>query len=242
MAAKKVTVIRDGKEKEMCPENLVVGDLVSFHREDKVPADIRIISATCDLMVDCKTLTGESDAQPRSERKTQDHPLITANLLFLGTFIVKGAGRGIVHKTGKKTMIGQIAKLTSGPKPKSTLEEEIDHFVEFIATIALVIAFLMTCLRRLLEPELTISEALWHFVTIIVANIPEGLLPTLVASLNISAKRMARKKVLIKKFDAVETLGNVSVLCSDKTGTITTGIMKVSHINTMGTTYDAEEN
>lgn len=219
-------------------EDLVIGDLVEIKGGDQVPADIRLVTNQS-LKVDNSSLTGEAEPQPRSLNAEHHSPLEAQNLMFFSTNCLEGSGTGIVIRTGDSTAMGRIAILTTGLSHDITpLANDIRSFIIKISALAilLAIAFFFTCLLI----GFTILESLIYFITIIVANVPEGLLPTLTLALTLTAKRMAQKNCLIKSISAVETLGSTSAICTDKTGTLTQNKMTVAHIWYSDETFTAE--
>lgn len=227
-----VAVIRDGNLAEIEAALLVPGDLIDIKFGDKLPADIRIISCSSNMQVDNSALTGESEPQKRNAKISTEEISETKNVAFFGTMCVKGVCRGIVFSTGDRTMMGRIAKLADSTEQIETpISREINHFVLMISTVAITIGVLFFIVSFVKRPGL--SYIITHFVFligIIVANVPEGLLATVTVSLSLTASRMATKNVLVKNLEAVETLGSTSVICSDKTGTLTTNVMTVSHV------------
>lgn len=221
------TVIRDGEKDTVDATSLVLGDLVEIQAGDRVPADIRIVRAS-QLRVDNSSLTGESEPQSRSSDKTSDNPLETRNLAFYASNCVDGNGQGIVVATGDRTVMGNIAGLTEQLEAGETpIAKEIDHFVKLITITACSVGVLFFSLALLNGYEWL--EAVVFLIGIIVANVPEGLLATVTVCLTLTAKRMAARNCLVKNLEAVETLGSTSVICSDKTGTLTKNTMTVSH-------------
>jgi len=227
-----VAVIRDGKLTEREAASLVPGDLIDIKFGDKLPADIRIISCSSNMYVDNSALTGESEPQKRNAKKSTDELMETKNVAFFGTMCVKGVCRGIVISTGDRTTMGRIAKLADSTEQVETpISREISHFVFIISAVAIFLGVTFFIVSVVKRPGA--DYIIDHFVFvigIIVANVPEGLLATVTVSLSLTASRMATKNVLVKNLEAVETLGSTSVICSDKTGTLTTNIMTVSHV------------
>jgi len=233
MVPESATVIRDGEKIRVESHNLVVGDIVEIKGGDKIPADVRIIEAN-GLKVDNSSLTGESEAQSRSAEMTHDNPLETKNIAFYTTFATEGTATAIVVNTGDRTVIGRIASLVVNTVSVDTpIKKEIHHFIRIISGVAIFlgVTFLIIALALDYEP----IAAMLFVIGIIVANVPEGLLATVTVSLTLTAKRMARKFVLVKNLESVETLGSTSTICSDKTGTLTQNRMTVAHIY-----YDGE--
>ncbi|XP_023390675.1 sodium/potassium-transporting ATPase subunit alpha-1 [Pteropus vampyrus] len=228
MVPQQALVIRNGEKMSINAEDVVVGDLVEVKGGDRIPADLRIISAN-GCKVDNSSLTGESEPQTRSPDFTNENPLETRNIAFFSTNCVEGTARGIVVYTGDRTVMGRIATLASGLEGGQTpIAAEIEHFIHLITGVAVFLGVSFFILSLILE--YTWLEAVIFLIGIIVANVPEGLLATVTVCLTLTAKRMARKNCLVKNLEAVETLGSTSTICSDKTGTLTQNRMTVAHM------------
>uniref|UniRef100_A0A8B9VYH9 Potassium-transporting ATPase alpha chain 2 n=1 Tax=Anas zonorhyncha TaxID=75864 RepID=A0A8B9VYH9_9AVES len=228
MIPQQALVIRDAEKKELPAEQLVVGDIVEIKGGDRIPADIRLISAQ-GCKVDNSSLTGESEPQSRSCDFTHENPLETKNIAFYSTTCVEGTATGIVINTGDRTVIGRIASLASGVgNEKTPIAIEIEHFVYLVAGVAISIGVLFFIIS--VSMRYKILDSIIFLIGIIVANVPEGLLATVTVSLSLTAKRMAKKNCLVKNLEAVETLGSTSIICSDKTGTLTQNRMTVAHL------------
>ncbi|XP_074836964.1 sodium/potassium-transporting ATPase subunit alpha-3 [Carettochelys insculpta] len=228
MVPQQALVIREGEKMQLNAEEVVVGDLVEVKGGDRVPADLRIISAH-GCKVDNSSLTGESEPQTRSPDCTHDNPLETRNITFFSTNCVEGTARGVVIATGDRTVMGRIATLASGLEVgKTPIAVEIEHFIQLITGVAVFLGVSFFILSLILG--YTWLEAVIFLIGIIVANVPEGLLATVTVCLTLTAKRMARKNCLVKNLEAVETLGSTSTICSDKTGTLTQNRMTVAHM------------
>lgn len=231
-------VIRDAQESTIAAENLVVGDIVRLNSGVKVPADLRLL--TCNsLKLETSALTGESKAIDYTSDPADSGVFDAHNVAFNGSFCLDGDGLGLVIRTGDKTMIGQIAKLTNQQKDhKTLLQIEIARFVRFIAFLSVgmgaVIFAIAIGIEAATGPKLTAAKVLSLFIngflTILVANIPEGLPATVTSQLTIIARRMAKLNVYTKRLDIVETLGAATVIASDKTGTLTTNTMTVTDL------------
>ncbi|KAK2495117.1 hypothetical protein MC885_019677 [Smutsia gigantea] len=228
MVPQQALVIRNGEKMSINAEDVVVGDLVEVKGGDRIPADLRIISAN-GCKADNSSLTGESEPQTRSPDFTNENPLETRNIAFFSTNCVEGTSRGIVVYTGDRTVMGRIATLASGLEGGQTpIAAEIEHFIHITTGVTVFLGVSFFILSLILE--YTWLEAVIFLIGIIVANVPEGLLATVTVCLTLTAKCMARKNCLVKNLEAVETLGSTSTICSDKTGTLTQNRMTVAHM------------
>jgi magnesium-transporting ATPase (P-type) len=225
-------VIRDGEEQKIPAEELVPGDLVLVVGGDHVSADCRLVMET-ELRVDQSALSGES----YPVRKTAEALLCDrvtrsemANLIFAGTGVAAGNGKGIVFATGMETEFGGIARLTLGMgEETSPLQKEINRMTRVVTALAVGIgvAFFFLSVIVVHRP---VSAGFLFAVGMVVAFVPEGLLPTVTLALAMGVQRMARRNALIKRLSSVETLGSCTVICTDKTGTLTQNEMTVSDI------------
>ncbi|KAG8430257.1 hypothetical protein GDO86_018148 [Hymenochirus boettgeri] len=228
MVPQQALVLRDGKRAELLAERLVIGDIVYVKGGDKIPADLRLLESQ-GCKVDNSSLTGESEAQPRSPDCTHENPLETKNLAFYSTTCLEGTACGIVINTGDRTVIGRIASLASQVGDQKTpIALEIEHFVHMISGLAVAVGILFFIIA--ISMGYSALNAIIFCIGIVVAYVPEGLLATVTVCLSLTAKRMAKKNCLIKNLEAVETLGSTSVICSDKTGTLTQNRMTVAHM------------
>ncbi|KAM4567422.1 sodium/potassium-transporting ATPase subunit alpha-3b [Fundulus diaphanus] len=228
MVPQQALVIREGEKVQINAEEVVAGDLIEVKGGDRIPADIRVVSAH-GCKVDNSSLTGESEPQSRSPDNTHDNPLETRNVAFFSTNCVEGTARGIVIYTGDRTVMGRIATLASGlDTGKTPIAKEIEHFIQIITGVAVFLGVTFFILAIVLGYSWL--EAVIFLIGIIVANVPEGLLATVTVCLTLTAKRMAKKNCLVKNLEAVETLGSTSTICSDKTGTLTQNRMTVAHM------------
>ncbi|XP_075321993.1 sodium/potassium-transporting ATPase subunit alpha-3b isoform X2 [Odontesthes bonariensis] len=228
MVPQQALVIREGEKVQINAEEVVAGDLIEVKGGDRIPADIRVVSAH-GCKVDNSSLTGESEPQSRSPDCTHDNPLETRNIGFFSTNCVEGTARGIVIYTGDRTVMGRIATLASGlDTGKTPIAKEIEHFIHIITGVAVFLGVTFFILAIILGYSWL--EAVIFLIGIIVANVPEGLLATVTVCLTLTAKRMAKKNCLVKNLEAVETLGSTSTICSDKTGTLTQNRMTVAHM------------
>lgn len=238
-----VIVQRDGKKIQVNSKELVPGDIIYLAEGDKITADARLIEVT-DLKVDHSSLTGESEPQLRSLKSTSDNLLMSRNMVFSGTLVQSGIGKAIVITTGDSTQIGQIAKVTKEVETQTShLQMQIGHFIKIISYIAILLGVSFFAMGWLIM-DTPFWTNLVFAIGIIVANVPEGLLPTVTLTLSITAQRMAKRQVLIKNIDALETLGSLTVICSDKTGTLTENNLNVHgfYMNNGFYKYDHGEN
>mmetsp|Transcript_17079 Transcript_17079/g.20561 ORF Transcript_17079/g.20561 Transcript_17079/m.20561 type:complete len:1160 (+) Transcript_17079:196-3675(+) len=234
MIPKKCNCLRDGQIVVVDAWELVPGDVVDLQDGSQVPADIRVMTAN-ECKVDNSSLTGESEPVDRTPNLARDmagnlvtQPMEAENLVFYTTMITTGSLRGVVIGTGDRTAMGQIAGLTTETvNDASPIAQEIEKFVHLISGVAIVlgISFFFVGVGM----GTYIIKNVVFVIGIIVANVPEGLLATVTVSLALTAQRMAKKEVLVKNLEAVETLGSTTVICSDKTGTLTQNRMTVQH-------------
>ena len=235
-----VNVIRDGNEQKILAEDLVTGDVMLLAEGDKISADARVVRAS-DLQVDQSTLTGESNPV----RKTADAVLEddlsaaeTPNLIFAGTSVSEGNGRAIVTRIGMNTEFGKIANLTQNMgEAQSPLQKQLDRVTKQVTIFALVMGVIFFTLDVLLVHNGLASSFIFS-LGMIVAFIPEGLLPTVTLSLAMAVQRMSKRNALVKKLSSVEALGSTSVICTDKTGTLTQNEMTVNHLWTASHEYE----
>ncbi|HWR90501.1 MAG TPA: cation-transporting P-type ATPase [Dissulfurispiraceae bacterium] len=220
-----VKVLRDGGEKEIPAREVVPGDVILLAEGDKVPADARLLESNS-LRVNNAPLTGESEAVLRDVRPFDGEITRSPNIVFAGTAVVSGSARAVVFATAMSTEFGRIAHLTSGVEAGlSPLQKEIVRVTRLVATIATVVGTFFFVMGFLIGRDFW-SNFIFA-IGITVALIPEGMLPTVTLALAMGSQRMARRKALIKTLPSVETLGAVTVICTDKTGTLTQNRMTV---------------
>jgi sodium/potassium-transporting ATPase subunit alpha len=218
-------VKRDGTEINMEARNLTLGDVVRLTAGQKVPADVIMIESN-GIKVDNSSLTGEAEPLKRTIECTDPMPTRTKNVAFFGTAVHEGEGYGVVVRIGDNTTMGDIARsVLETEKPKALMELEIERFVHIISGIALSIGIIFFAVGMGMGYE--VKRALIFTIGIIVANVPEGLLATVTVALTITAQRMAGKEVHVKSTLIVETLGSITCIASDKTGTLTQNRMSV---------------
>ena len=234
------TVLRDGEVREIPTRELVPGDVAILDDGAVVPADLRLFYAK-NLSTDEAALTGESvpvEKEPDPLPKADLSPADQRSMAFSGTFAVRGTGRGIVVATADKTELGKIAMLMKGA-PTDTLApltRKVGRFTKFIIIAVMVLASINLILGATLG-DYRLVDAFLASVALAVAAIPEGLPAILTIALAFGAKAMARKNALIRRLPAVETLGSATVICSDKTGTLTRNEMTVGRIYCAQKTY-----
>lgn len=228
----KAKVIRKGEELEILRAELVPGDIIVLEEGDNISADSRLVEAF-QLKVDNSTLTGESrPVRKESEgMEAEDHAFVEMhNLIFAGTSVSSGSGKAVIFATGNKTEFSKIAALTQAVKEdKSPLQKEIGKLTRIIAAIAILMGFSLFAVNVFLI-GFPLELAFLFAIGLTVANVPEGLLPTVTLSLAAAAKKMVGKNALVKKLSSVETLGSTTIICTDKTGTLTKNEMTVRKI------------
>lgn len=226
-------VVRERRENKVPASDIVPGDIIIIEEGDNIPADARLIEAQ-ELRVNNSAFSGESKL---SHKMSEGFPnaegflwLEMPNLVFAGTSVASGMGKAIVIATGMNTEIGKIAYLTQTVKMDlSPLQIEVNRLSKLIAVISVIMGFIFFFVG-LSFTKMTLVASGMFAIGIIIANVPQGLMPTLTLALSMAVQRMARRKALIKKLSSVETLGCTNVICTDKTGTLTTNQMSVSRI------------
>lgn len=230
MLSSKAVVIRNGRKADITATELVPGDIVWLEAGDKVPADLRLLQSR-NLYVQEAVLTGESvPVEKRSETLLQTVPLAErVNCAYSGTLVTQGQGTGVVVNTGGQTEIGRINRLLFDVEQTQTpLLRQMDKFARYMALIIIVLAALVF-LGGLLQGDAP-GYLFMVVVSLVVSAIPEGLPTILTVALAIGVTRMAKQHAIIRKLPATETLGAVSVICSDKTGTLTRNEMMVATV------------
>jgi calcium-translocating P-type ATPase len=220
-----VVVLRDGRRRSVDARLLVPGDVIVLEEGDCVPADARIVEGG--LQVDTSALTGESVPVTREAGEPESEMLLEArDLVFSGASCTGGRARALVFATGMRTELGRISALSERVGyEQSPLERQVRRVAKLIALVAVVVGLAFLPLGLL--AGLPFDEALVFAVGLLVANVPEGLLPTITLSLAVGVRALARDGALVKRLSAVETLGSTTVICTDKTGTLTVNRMRV---------------
>ncbi len=240
MLAAHARVARDRAEQQVLSEELVPGDVLILGEGDRISADARLLMAS-DLQVDQSILTGESSPRRKTRdrvrhelERTSDSP----NLVFAGASVSSGTGRAVVTSIGMNTVFGGIAHLTQSMQDEpSPLQLELDRLTRQLSLIALGMGVAFFLAGTLVVHD-SWSKAFIFALGMVVAFIPEGLLPTVTLSLAMAVQRMSKEHALVKKLSAVETLGCTTVICSDKTGTLTQNEMTVCNLWLPGCTFD----
>lgn len=233
LTAENVFVVRDGEVKQVPAAELVPGDVVKINSGEKVPADIRVITSS-DLKVNNAPLTGENVDIKLGPNANHKELYEAKNIARSGCNFTSGNGVAVVFLTGDKTFFGLIAKSTTAVEhPDTLMKQQIRRLILILGTFAVGLGALFLALAMV--TGYTWMDAVIFFISIVVANVPEGLLPQLTVALSITAKRLQDRGVLVSNLEIIETLGAVTVICSDKTGTLTCNRMTATHI-----VYDAK--
>ncbi|MFN7119320.1 MAG: cation-translocating P-type ATPase [Saprospiraceae bacterium] len=232
LAVPQVRVRRDGKLQEISAQFLVPGDVIQLEAGNAVPADVRLLESI-NLRIQEATLTGESEPVEKHTDALQEKELALGdrkNMAYLGTVVTYGRGSAVVVETGMRTELGKIARLIQSVHAEQTpLQRKLDQVGKILA-VAGIVAALAVLLLGLYLGE-TLNEVLLSAISVAVAVVPEGLPAVVTITLALGAQRMFRRKALIRKLPAVETLGSVTVICSDKTGTLTENRMTVTVVD-----------
>ncbi len=224
-----VKALREGKISQLLVEQLVPGDIVLLEQGDNIPADCRLVEAF-GVRVNNATVTGESLPQARDAGPSEAEEIIRGrNILLAGTSMVAGQAKAVVFATGMHTEFGKIAGLTqTGGEVASPLRKEIAHVSRLILILAVIIGLIVFALSWSIG--VSFWQAFVFAIGLIVSMVPEGLLPTLTLALVLATQRMAKRNVLIRHLSSVETLGSTTVICTDKTGTLTQNRMEVKQL------------
>lgn len=227
------TVLRDGRPSVVPAESLVPGDIVVLQSGDKIPADMRLIQVK-NLQTQEAALTGESVAVEKSTRPVSEDAVIGDRtcMAYSGTLVAYGQGTGVVVATGDQTELGRISSMLAEVEQLTTpLLRQIAVFGHWL-TVVIIAAAAITFAFGILLRDYSISEMFLAAISLAVAAIPEGLPAIMTITLAIGVQRMARRHAIIRRLPAVETLGSVTVICSDKTGTLTRNEQTVHTIAT----------
>ncbi|MDX1424778.1 MAG: cation-transporting P-type ATPase [Kiloniellales bacterium] len=238
MLAPKSAALRDGERRSVDSASLVPGDIVMLEAGDRVPADLRLIEAA-GLRIEEAILTGESVSVDKATRPVAaDAPIgDRSSMAFSGTLVAAGAGRGVVVATGAATEIGRISGMLAKVETLSTpLVRQMDAFARWLTILILLLAAVLLVYGYFVG-HLPFAEMFMAVVGLSVAAIPEGLPAVLTITLAVGVQAMARRNAIVRRLPAIETLGSVSVICSDKTGTLTRNEMMAATLASAGHTY-----
>jgi Ca2+-transporting ATPase len=235
LAVPLVRVIRNGKVVQQSARELVPGDIVLLEAGNAIPADLRLLESK-NLMVQEAALTGESEAVNKqvAALESANIPLgDRVNMAYMGTSVSYGRGVGVVVATGMRTELGRIAELIQEVEQQQTpLQRQLSQVGTLLVIVGVIVAILVFIIGIVQNESL--SDMFLTAVSVAVAVVPEGLPAVVTLTLALGAQRMLRRKALIRKLPSVETLGSVSVICSDKTGTLTENRMTVTVIDVAG--------
>ncbi len=240
LASPTAKVVRGGVTKVVEASRLVPGDIVLIEEGDRVPADLRLVLSD-NLEVDESSLTGESTPVQKDHEQVlpPETPLgDRVNMAFMGTTVVRGRGRGVVVATGPRTVLGGITRAVEEAEEQPTpLEVELEDLGRKVGFVILGISGVVFATTLLVE-KTSVLTALLVAIALAVAAVPEGLPAIATGLLAIGARKMAEKKALVRRLAAVEALGSVNVICTDKTGTVTRGEMMVKYLWTTGGEFE----
>ncbi|MBI1936126.1 HAD-IC family P-type ATPase, partial [Candidatus Woesearchaeota archaeon] len=239
LASLKATVLRDGQKKDIDSKDIVPGDIILLETGDKVPADARLIEAF-NLQAQEAALTGESTPVKKYTKELPESTELAdrKNMVFAGTIVVAGRAKAAVSGTAMQTEIGKIAELIENVKPEPTpLQRKMDYLGKWISKVVIIIAAIIFVALSFFQDK-PLLDNLIVAVAVAVAAIPEALLAIVTTALALGTQRMLKRNALIRRLPNVETLGSTSVICSDKTGTLTANEMTVRKIFANGKIID----
>ncbi|MBN8191521.1 cation-translocating P-type ATPase [Bacillus sp. NTK074B] len=238
LSAPQVSVLRDGKWVKIVSKEVIIGDIIRFGSGDRIGADVRLIEAN-NLEIEESALTGESVPVAKSTQPVNGENMSLGdleNMAFMGTMVTRGNGIGVVTSIGMKTAMGQIADMIQKAETMTTpLQRRLEELGKILITVALVLTALVVGIGVIQGHDM--YTMFLAGVSLAVAAIPEGLPAIVTVALSLGVQRMIKKKAIVRKLPAVETLGCASVICSDKTGTLTQNKMTVTHLWSGGKTW-----
>lgn len=241
LSAPQVQVLREGEWIKIPSKEVVIGDVLRFFSGDRIGADVRLIDEKS-LEIEESALTGESlPVSKNTDKLRTPQPGIgdMENIAFMGTMVTRGSGVGAVVATGMKTAMGQIADLLQNAETTTTpLQRRLEQLGKILITVALLLTVLVVAVGVLQGQEL--YTMFLAGVSLAVAAIPEGLPAIVTVALSLGVQKMIKKNAIVRKLPAVETLGCASVICSDKTGTMTQNKMAVTHLWSSGQTWQVD--
>lgn len=227
MSALFVKVLREGSLKRIDSENIVPGDVIALEEGDRIPADGRLIE-TSNLIINESSLTGESDLVNKTDQKAKSGSVTPVNMVFQGTIVTEGRGRFLVLATGATTKFGKIALFAQESSTKTPIQIKIEKLSRQIGITVLIVSALVLLIGVVTGRQL--FEMIQLSISLAVSAIPEGLPIAVTIILLMGAKRMAKRKAIIRNMMAVETLGTTTVIATDKTGTLTHNKLKLIEI------------
>ncbi|MBY8983293.1 MAG: HAD-IC family P-type ATPase, partial [Candidatus Lokiarchaeota archaeon] len=253
MAPHNAKVKREGRIREIEVRDVVPGDIIKLDEGDKIPADARLI-IKYSMYVDEAILTGESQPVEKDLKLYEEKTMLAdrKNMVYSNTIITRGNGEAIVVRTGMKTEVGKIAEKIQEEEPeKSPFQKEVNRFGKQLGIIIMIICLFVFLFELIIiiategttfsDEEINeIVEALALSITLAVSAVPEGLIVVITVVMSIGMRKMAERNALVKTLTAVETLGRVDIICSDKTGTLTKNEMTVKKVYLGGIEYDVE--
>ncbi|MCA1062314.1 cation-translocating P-type ATPase [Rossellomorea sp. AcN35-11] len=238
LSAPQVSVLRDGKWVKVLSKEIMIGDIIRFGSGDRIGADVRLIEAN-NLEIEESALTGESVPVTKSTKPVVGDNVSLGdleNMAFMGTMVTRGNGVGVVTSIGMKTAMGQIADMIQKAETMVTpLQRRLEELGKILISVALVLTALVVGIGVIQGHDM--YTMFLAGVSLAVAAIPEGLPAIVTVALSLGVQRMIKKKAIVRKLPAVETLGCASVICSDKTGTLTQNKMTVTHLWSGGRTW-----
>lgn len=238
LSAPQVSVLRGGKWVKVVSKEVIIGDIIRFASGDRIGADVRLIE-TNNLEIEESALTGESVPVTKSTNPVIGENMSLGdleNMAFMGTMVTRGNGIGVVTSIGMKTAMGQIADMIQKAETMITpLQRKLEELGKILITVALVLTALVVGIGVFQGHDM--YTMFLAGVSLAVAAIPEGLPAIVTVALSLGVQRMIKKKAIVRKLPAVETLGCASVICSDKTGTLTQNKMTVTHLWSGGRTW-----
>lgn len=238
LSAPQVSVLREGEWMKVPSKELVPGDVIKFSSGDRIGADVRIIDSKS-LEIEESALTGESlPVAKTTERIDKGNVGLgdLENMAFMGTMVTRGSGAGVVVATGMKTAMGQIADMLQNAETMITpLQRRLQQLGKILITVAILLTILVVVVGVMQGHD--VYTMFLAGVSLAVAAIPEGLPAIVTVALSLGVQRMIKKNAIVRKLPAVETLGCASVICSDKTGTMTQNKMTVTHLWSGGSTW-----
>lgn len=242
MSSPEATIIRDGGRKKVKAEELVPGDIVIIETGDIIPADMRLLESS-NLQIDESSLTGESVAVEKDSSVEFDSEVGIGdrdNFAFSSSIVTYGHGKGLVTATGSETEIGKIATSLESVEAKDTpLQKQLKKLSKLLAILVVIVCILVFVVGYF-RSDMDMLENFMVAVSLAVAAIPEGLTAVVTIVLSIGMNRMAERKAIVKNLLSVETLGSTTVICSDKTGTLTQNEMTITKVYTNGDEFEVE--